>query len=53
MEKLNKSIQCTVEECKHHSEDCDYCTLHSVLIGSHEHSPLTEKETNCLSFDLK
>ena len=53
MEKYNKSIQCTVEDCKYHAGSCDHCTLNSVLIGSHNHTPLTEKETSCLSFDLK
>ncbi len=53
MEKLNKSIQCSVEDCRYHCKNHDYCSLDTVHIGTHEHTPETEKCTDCLSFSAK
>ncbi len=53
MEKFNTSIQCTVDQCRYHCSDCNYCSLDKVLIGTHESSPSTDHCTDCLSFDLK
>lgn len=51
MENINKSIQCTVEECRYHCSDCDYCSLDKILVGSHEKFGLGEYHTDCKSFD--
>ena len=53
MEKLNKSIQCSVEDCRYHCKNHDYCSLDTVHIGTHEHTPETEKCPDCLSFSAK
>ncbi|MBQ1659827.1 MAG: DUF1540 domain-containing protein [Clostridia bacterium] len=53
MEKINRSIQCTVEQCRHHCSNCNYCSLDKVLIGTHESNPSQSQCTDCLSFDMK
>ncbi len=53
MDRPNKSIQCSVEQCAHHCSDCDYCSLDTVKIGTHECDPSVEQCTDCLSFDAK
>ena len=53
MEKLNKSIHCSVEKCQYHCKNHDYCSLDTVYIGTHEHDPSTDKCTDCLSFSAK
>ena len=53
MEKPNRSIECTLNECKHHCSDCDYCSLATVHIGTHEPNPTVEECVDCRSFCLK
>ncbi len=53
MENVNKSIQCTVEQCRHHCKSHDYCSLDTVQIGTHECDPSMEQCTDCLSFRAK
>ncbi|MDY5941732.1 MAG: DUF1540 domain-containing protein [Eubacteriales bacterium] len=51
--KKNECIACTVEQCKHHSGEANYCTLDQVRIVTHEQNPTEVKCTDCASFVLK
>lgn len=50
---VNECIQCTVENCKHHAEQKDYCTLNSIQVGTHETNPTQKACTDCNSFEVK
>ena len=53
MNGKNESIQCTINNCAHHAQDSNYCSLDHILVGTHESNP-TEKEcTDCESFEKK
>lgn len=49
----NSSIKCTVQQCKHHSNTSDYCTLNHIEVGTHETNPKVPECTDCKSFVLK
>jgi len=49
----NLSIKCTVQQCTHHSNSKDYCTLDSILVGTHECNPTMDQCTDCKSFEKK
>ena len=51
-DNVNKSIKCTVEQCKHHCGEKDYCSLDCVTIGTHEMNPTESKCVDCKSFEL-
>lgn len=53
MENPNRSIECTVKECKYHCGGCDYCSLDTVQIGTHEEHPTQEECVDCMSFRTK
>ena len=36
MERCNECIKCTVEQCRHHHNTKNYCTLESIQVGTHE-----------------
>ena len=49
----NKSIRCTVEQCRNHCDCADYCALSEIHVGTHEPNPT---ETQCVdynSFELR
>lgn len=51
--EANKSIECSIVNCKHHAQGENYCTLAKIKVGTHEANP-TEKEcTDCDSFALR
>ncbi|NEZ47493.1 DUF1540 domain-containing protein [Clostridium niameyense] len=50
--KYNDSIGCSVDECKHHAKNSDYCTLNKIKVTKHAHSADTIEETDCGSFEL-
>ncbi len=53
MNGKNESIQCTIDNCAHHAQNANYCSLDHILVGTHEANP-TEKEcTDCESFEKK
>jgi len=53
MNGKNESIQCTIDNCAHHAQDANYCSLDHILVSTHESNP-TEKEcTDCESFEKK
>ncbi|MBP1890751.1 hypothetical protein J2Z53_002365 [Clostridium moniliforme] len=51
--KHNPSIKCSVDECKYHCKEDDYCTLNSIKVGKHKHTANTVEETDCNSFELQ
>ena len=53
MNGINEHIACTVNNCAHHAQDKDYCTLNSIKVGTHEANPTQIECTDCESFDMK
>ncbi len=51
--KKNSSIHCTVEQCRYHGCDENYCTLNSISVGTHEANPTACECTDCQSFERK
>ena len=49
-EKSNPCIACTVQQCAHHCKGENYCSLDSILVGTHEHNPTEDQCTECKSF---
>ena len=49
----NRCVGCTVQECRHHSDCEDYCTLDKVQIGTHEGNVTMDQCTDCKSFDRR
>lgn len=49
----NASIGCTVNNCKYHAQDENYCTLQKIMVGTHETNPTQVECTDCESFELK
>ena len=53
MNGKNESIKCTIKSCAHHAKDENYCSLDSILVGTHEANPTEKTCTDCESFELK
>ena len=53
MERCNECIKCTVEQCRHHHNTKNYCTLESIQVGTHEMNPTKDQCTDCMSFAVK
>ena len=49
----NRSIQCTVTQCKHHYGQENYCSVNQIQVGTHETDPTVKQCTDCMSFDRK
>ncbi len=49
----NKSIQCTINNCKNHCESEDYCSLDKICVGTHESNPTECQCCDCESFVMK
>lgn len=49
----NKSIECSVFQCKHHCCCDNYCALDKIKVGTHEADPTLDKCTDCESFERK
>lgn len=49
----NQAIKCTVQQCAHHCGNENYCSLDSILVGTHELNPTMDQCTDCKSFQLK
>lgn len=49
----NVSIGCTVNNCKYHAQQENYCTLDKICVGTHESNPTQKECTDCDSFELK
>lgn len=50
---MNQTIKCTVQQCKHHSNGQDVCSLAEILVGTHESNPTQCQCTDCKSFAMK
>lgn len=50
---INECINCTVNNCKYHANEKNYCTLDAIQVGTHEHNPEKKECTDCNSFELK
>lgn len=51
--KINKSIGCTVSECKYHAKKESYCSLDHINVVKHNNMAMTQKETDCGSFEAE
>lgn len=51
--KANQSIRCTVNQCAHHCESQNYCSLDTISVGTHETNPTVSQCTDCESFTVK
>ncbi|WP_303859544.1 DUF1540 domain-containing protein [Alkalibaculum bacchi] len=49
--KINNSIGCTVEECKYHAKNQDYCSLDKIQVTKNAAQARNQKETDCHSFE--
>jgi hypothetical protein len=51
--QANRSIECSVEQCKYHCKSDDYCSLDSIMVGTHESNPTVPECTDCRSFEAQ
>lgn len=49
----NEAIKCTINNCEHHCQSEDYCSLDSIMVGTHEANPTKVECTDCESFCMK
>ena len=49
----NHCIRCTVNQCKHHCNAENYCSLECIEVGTHETDPTVKPCTDCMSFVKK
>lgn len=47
----NRSIHCSVVDCKYHNGEKNYCSLDSIMVASHEKNPTDESCVDCRSFE--
>ena len=50
---VNQSIKCTVQQCRHHAQGQNYCSLREIQVGTHEANPTEKQCTDSQSFALK
>ena len=48
-----QTIKCTVPQCTYNDCSEQYCTLDSIMVGTHEMNPTDEQCTDCKSFKKK
>lgn len=53
MEKINDSIQCSVDTCAFHDMWEEYCTLSTIKVGCSAAQPDRRDCTECASFQAK
>ena len=49
----NMSIACSVNECKYHSSDENYCTLDKIKVAKCDCNTCSTEDTECGSFQAK
>lgn len=49
--KHNESIGCTVNECKFHCHEDNYCTLNKIMVTKNKPEARTTETTDCASFE--
>ena len=47
----NESIGCTVNECKFHCLEDNYCTLNKIMVTKNKPEAKTTETTDCASFE--
>lgn len=50
---INKSIGCTVHDCRYHAQNEDYCTLNAIQVVNHQTPATTKENTDCGSFESR
>lgn len=50
-DEKNASIECSVNSCKYHCTNEDYCSLNKIHVGTHEQHPKMDQCTDCQSFE--
>ncbi|MBN7772775.1 DUF1540 domain-containing protein [Clostridium aminobutyricum] len=50
---INESIKCSVNQCRHHANSKNFCSLDCISVGTHEANPKMDQCTDCLSFEVK
>ena len=53
MMKINNSIGCTVDECKYHAKNQNYCSLDKIQVTKNTSRAKEVKETDCQSFETE
>ncbi|MFV0313731.1 MAG: DUF1540 domain-containing protein [Anaerotignum sp.] len=53
MTKSNSSIQCSVNDCKHHCAEKKCCSLDSIQVRAHNANPKSSASVDCCSFNCK
>ncbi len=51
MDEINKSIACTVNDCKNHCKNRNFCSLDKIEIQSHKANPNACENVDCKSFE--
>lgn len=51
MHNINKSIGCTVSECKYHAKQDNFCSLNQIKVVKHENKAKSVECTDCGSFE--
>ena len=49
----NEGIECTVNECKHHSNEGEYCSLNRIKVVKHGGIDNSIEHTDCSTFEPK
>jgi len=50
--KVNKSIGCTVNECKYHAKQESFCSLDHINVVKHHDKANSPEATDCGSFEV-
>lgn len=51
--KTNKSIGCTVNECRFHAKKESFCSLDHINVVKHQSRATDQEATDCGSFELE
>lgn len=49
--KINNSIGCTVDDCKYHAKDQNFCSLDKIQVTKNAAQAKKQEETDCHSFE--
>lgn len=49
--KVNSNIGCTVEECKYHAKQENFCSLDKIQVVKNSSKAQDETQTDCHSFE--
>ncbi|NLM76273.1 MAG: DUF1540 domain-containing protein [Clostridiaceae bacterium] len=49
--RTNRSIGCTVTECRYHAKNENYCSLDDIQVAKKVSQAQTERDTECASFE--